>query len=122
MDAPLDAIASSAESARVMSLTILRIASRSKSLALPRNLSRMRWSLPLRDAMMMQEWSYETQTRFLRELEKLEPPPLPRSIVPQRADLGATASQGRRVRGTRRGPPAVRSWNSRRRTSTCRPG
>ena len=37
--------------------------------------------------MMMQEWSYETQTRFLRELEKLEPPPLPRSIVPQRADL-----------------------------------
>ena len=37
--------------------------------------------------LMMHEWSYETQTRFLKEVEKLEPPPLPRSIVPQRADL-----------------------------------
>ena len=40
-----------------------------------------------REAMMLHEWSYEAQTRFLRELEKMEPPPLPRSIVPQRADL-----------------------------------
>jgi hypothetical protein len=39
------------------------------------------------DGMMMHEWSYETQTRFLREIEKLEPPPLPRTIVPQRLDL-----------------------------------
>ena len=27
------------------------------------------------------------QTRFLGEMEKVEPPPLPRSIVPHRADL-----------------------------------
>ena len=37
--------------------------------------------------MMMHEWSYETQMRFLKELERMEPPPLPRTIVPQRADL-----------------------------------
>ena len=39
------------------------------------------------EGMMMHEWSYETQARFLRELERLEPPPLPRSILPQRSDL-----------------------------------
>jgi hypothetical protein len=27
------------------------------------------------------------QARFLKEIEELEPPPLPRSLVPQRADL-----------------------------------
>ena len=37
--------------------------------------------------LMLHEWSYEAQTRFLREVEAMEPPPLPRSIVPQRADL-----------------------------------
>ena len=37
--------------------------------------------------MMLHEWSYETQTRFLKEVEKMEPPPLPRSIVPERSDL-----------------------------------
>ena len=37
--------------------------------------------------LMMHEWSYETQTRFLKEVEKMEPPPLPRSIVPERSDL-----------------------------------
>ena len=37
--------------------------------------------------MMLHEWSYEAQTRFLKELERVEPPPLPRTIVPQRADL-----------------------------------
>ena len=37
--------------------------------------------------LMMHEWSYETQTRFLKEVEKMEPPPLPRSIVPQRNHL-----------------------------------
>ena len=36
---------------------------------------------------MMHEWSYEAQTRFLKEVSQMEPPPLPRSIVPQRADL-----------------------------------
>ena len=37
--------------------------------------------------LMMHVWSYESQTRFLKEVEKMEPPPLPRSIVPQRNDL-----------------------------------
>ena len=37
--------------------------------------------------MTLHEWTYEMQTRFLRELERLEPPPLPRSIVPQRSEL-----------------------------------
>ena len=37
--------------------------------------------------LMLHEWSYETQTRFLKEVEKMEPPPLPRSIVPQRSDV-----------------------------------
>ena len=37
--------------------------------------------------LMMHDWSYEGQSRFLRELEKLEPPPLPRSLVPERAAL-----------------------------------
>ena len=36
---------------------------------------------------MMHDWSYESQSRFLRELEKIEPPPLPRSLVPERAAL-----------------------------------
>eukprot|EP00325_Prymnesiales_sp_UTEX-LB-985_P016242 CAMPEP_0174750092 /NCGR_PEP_ID=MMETSP1094-20130205/97021_1 /TAXON_ID=156173 /ORGANISM="Chrysochromulina brevifilum, Strain UTEX LB 985" /LENGTH=85 /DNA_ID=CAMNT_0015955389 /DNA_START=74 /DNA_END=331 /DNA_ORIENTATION=- len=39
------------------------------------------------ERLMMQQWSYETQTRFLQELEKVEPPPLPRTIVPHRPDL-----------------------------------
>ena len=37
--------------------------------------------------MMLHEWSYEAQSRFLKELERVEPPPLPRTICPQRADL-----------------------------------
>ena len=36
---------------------------------------------------MLHEWSYETQTRFLKEVEKMELPPLPRSIVPEQSDL-----------------------------------
>ncbi|KAL3927283.1 MAG: hypothetical protein SGPRY_002895 [Prymnesium sp.] len=37
--------------------------------------------------LMLQKWDPATQARFLKEIESLEPPPLPRSLVPQRAHL-----------------------------------
>ncbi|KAL1512261.1 hypothetical protein AB1Y20_005523 [Prymnesium parvum] len=37
--------------------------------------------------LMLQKWGPQTQARFLKEIENLEPPPLPRSLVPQRAHL-----------------------------------
>ena len=61
---------------------------------------------------MLNEWSYETQTRFLKEVERMEPPPLPRSIVPQRLDLL------RLYQSFLRTPTFARWWERRRQRAT----